>query len=54
MVKTFYSQDKQDKFLEENVFKGYKNGVFIDVGAHDGKSINNTLFFEIWINKREN
>lgn len=42
----FYSQDKQDKYLEENVFKGYKNGVYIDVGAHDGISINNTLYFE--------
>tara|TARA_B100000035_G_C20961430_1_gene536714 strand:+ start:115 stop:777 length:663 start_codon:yes stop_codon:yes gene_type:complete len=42
----FYSQDKQDLFLENNVFKGYKNGVFVDVGAHDGVSINNTLYFE--------
>ena len=42
----FYSQDKQDQFLHENVFKGFRNGVFVDVGAHDGKSLNNTLFFE--------
>jgi len=42
----FSSQDSQDKYLEENVFKGYKNGVFVDVGAHDGVSINNTLYFE--------
>ena len=42
----YYSQDKQDKYLEEKVFKGYKNGFFMDVGAHDGKSLNNTLFFE--------
>ena len=42
----FYSQNKQDKFLEENIFKGFKNGFFVDVGAHDGKSINNTLYFE--------
>jgi FkbM family methyltransferase len=28
------------------VFKGYKNGVFVDVGAHDGITINNTLYFE--------
>ena len=26
---TYYSQDKQDRFLEENVFKGYKNGIFV-------------------------
>jgi FkbM family methyltransferase len=42
----FHSQDKQDYYLETNVFKGYKNGIFIDVGAHDGVSINNTLYFE--------
>lgn len=42
----FYSQDKQDEYLEKNVFKGYKNGVFMDIGAHDGICINNTLFFE--------
>jgi len=42
----FYSQDGQDKYLETNVFKGFKNGVFMDVGAHDGIKINNTLFFE--------
>jgi len=42
----FYSQFGQDKYLEENVFKGYKNGIFVDVGAHDGLSINNTLYFE--------
>ena len=31
----YYSQDNQDKFLEENVFKGFKNGFYIDIGAHD-------------------
>lgn len=34
----YYSQDKQDEFLETTVFKGYKNGYFVDVGAHDGVS----------------
>lgn len=43
---SFHSQDNQDYFLEFNVFKGYKNGVFVDVGAHDGITINNTLYFE--------
>ena len=46
----FYSQDKQDQYLETHIFKGYKNGVFMDIGAHDGKSINNTLYFEESIN----
>tara|TARA_B100000900_G_C20588764_1_gene720745 strand:- start:271 stop:918 length:648 start_codon:yes stop_codon:yes gene_type:complete len=42
----YYSQDNQDKYLQENIFKGYKNGIFVDVGAHDGVDINNTLYFE--------
>ena len=42
----FYSQFKQDHYLESNIFKGYKNGFYVDVGAHDGVSINNTLYFE--------
>jgi FkbM family methyltransferase len=42
----FNSQDGQDKYLETNIFKGYKNGFYVDVGAHDGISINNTLYFE--------
>jgi FkbM family methyltransferase len=46
----FSSQYKQDKYLEENIFKGYKNGVFVDVGAHDGLTINNTIYFEKYNN----
>lgn len=42
----FYSQDKQDEYLETNIFKGYKNGFYVDVGAHDGITLNNTLYFE--------
>lgn len=42
----FNSQDGQDRYLETNIFKGYKNGFYVDVGAHDGISINNTLYFE--------
>jgi FkbM family methyltransferase len=46
----FYSQDKQDEYLERNIFKGYKDGFYVDVGAHDGISINNTLYFEKYNN----
>jgi FkbM family methyltransferase len=42
----FYSQSQQDYFLENNFFKGFKNGFYVDVGAHDGVSFNNTLYFE--------
>lgn len=47
---TFYSQDSQDMYLEKTIFRGYKNGFFVDVGAHDGVSINNTLHFEKYNN----
>jgi len=46
----FNSQFNQDKFLEEYIFKGYKNGFYMDVGAHDGVTINNTLYFEKYNN----
>jgi FkbM family methyltransferase len=42
----FFSQYNQDRSLENCVFKGLKNGIFMDVGAHDGVDLNNTLFFE--------
>ena len=42
----FHSQYKQDQYLEQNIFKGLRNGVFMDIGAHDGVSLNNTLYFE--------
>jgi FkbM family methyltransferase len=43
---TEYSQDNQDSFLDINVFDGFENGFFVDVGAHDGISYNNTYNFE--------
>ena len=46
----YYSQDNQDRYLEENVFKGHKNGIYVDVGAYDGIDINNTLYFEKYNN----
>lgn len=42
----FNSQYNQDQLLEENIFKGFKNGFFMDIGAHDGITLNNTLYFE--------
>ena len=45
-MEKFYSQYNQDEFLEKEVFNGYKNGFFVDVGAHNGISHNNTLYFE--------
>jgi hypothetical protein len=42
----FYSQVGQDRFLLENFFRGRRNGVFLDIGAYDGETLSNTLFFE--------
>jgi FkbM family methyltransferase len=42
----YKSQVGQDQFLNEMYFKNKKNGVFIDIGAHDGMSLSNTWFFE--------
>jgi hypothetical protein len=42
----YQSRYKQDHFLDNYIFKGLKNGVFLDIGAYDGISFNNTYFFE--------
>ena len=42
----FYSQLGQDQFLFERFFFGKRNGIFVDIGAYDGKTFSNTLFFE--------
>ena len=41
----FKSQHKQDQFII-NYFKGKKNGVFVDIGAHDGITLSNTWVLE--------
>lgn len=46
MKSSFFSQFGQDEYLETHVFKGATGGFFVDVGAHNGITINNTLFFE--------
>jgi FkbM family methyltransferase len=42
----YYSEYGQDKWLEENVFKGLTGGVFFEAGALDGLLHSNSLFFE--------
>ena len=42
----FHGQYGQDQTFHEELFGGRKGGVFVDVGAHDGVSFSNTLFFE--------
>lgn len=42
----YFSQHGQDQYLEENVFKGKRNGVFVEIGAFNGLGMSNTAFFE--------
>lgn len=42
----YHSQEKQDELLDTHIFKGYRRGVFVDVGAWDGVVFSNSLFFE--------
>jgi FkbM family methyltransferase len=46
----YYAGNKIDEFLSTYIFKGYKNGYFVDVGANDGLTVNNTLYFEKYYN----
>jgi len=42
----FFSQVGQDRFLLEHFFRGKRGGVFLDIGAYDGETFSNSLFFE--------
>jgi FkbM family methyltransferase len=42
----FYSQIGQDEYLYNKFFKDIKDGFYVDIGAHDGKTASNTLFFD--------
>ncbi|MDN3505137.1 MAG: FkbM family methyltransferase [Rhabdochlamydiaceae bacterium] len=42
----YYSQCNQDQFVHTHFFQNKKNGVFIDIGAHDGVQFSNTYFLE--------
>lgn len=42
----YYSQFKQDWYLDNKVFNKKEGGTFIDIGANDGISLSNSYFFE--------
>jgi FkbM family methyltransferase len=42
----YFSESFQDRFLNETIFQNRRGGVFVDIGAHDGITGSNTLFFE--------
>lgn len=47
---TYYSQIGQDKYVNEKIFRGVEKGFFVDIGAHDGITFNNSYFFEKYKN----
>lgn len=42
----YYSQCGQDTFVHKTFFKNKHDGIFVDIGAHDGITFSNTYFFE--------
>ena len=42
----YYSQYKQDMFIDKEVFNEKYNGFFVDIGAWDGICYSNSYFFE--------
>ena len=41
----YYGQDQEDQYAYETFFRGLKSGTYLELGAHDGRQISNTLFF---------
>lgn len=42
----YYSQSGQDRFIHEHFFRDKRDGVFVEIGAYDGRTYSNTYFFE--------
>jgi len=42
----YFSQAGQDRYLDERVFERKRNGIFVEIGAYDGVTGSNCLFFE--------
>ncbi len=43
----YFSQSGQDAYLDERVFKGKRDGTFVEIGGYDGITGSNCLFFEL-------
>lgn len=43
----YYSQIGQDEYYINNISKGKRNGIFLDIGANDGKHGSNTATLEL-------
>lgn len=45
-VSAFQSQYGQDQFIYHSFFSQLTDGVFVDIGAHDGITLSNSFYFE--------
>jgi len=45
-TRSYYSQFEQDRFVNHRFFKDRTDGFFVDIGAFDGVTYSNSLFFE--------
>lgn len=48
----FFSRWGEDRLLFESFFRGKREGTFVEVGAYDGESSSNSLFFERYLGWR--
>src|SRR5205809_1665087 len=46
-MKRYFSQYRQDEFIDKVVLNKKRNGFFVDIGAHDGINFSNSNFFEV-------
>ena len=49
-VEQYKGQEGQDKWANEHIFHGRRNGVFVDLGCYDGVTYSNTWYFERVLN----
>jgi len=47
-VPEYFSQAGQDRFVDQCLMQGRRDGVFVDIGGYDGVTGSNTLFFELF------
>lgn len=49
-VYTYYGQMGEDSHIHRRYFPSFRNGVFLEMGAHNGISFSNSKFFEDTLN----
>lgn len=47
LLSGYFSDSGQDMVLDQHVFKGKRNGIFVEVGGNDGRIGSTSLFFEL-------